>query len=75
MMQKEKAPPIRTTVTLDADLLATAQRFSGLAAPSAVVREALTRFVQSEAARRLAAMGGTDPDAWAAPRRRFGRGR
>jgi hypothetical protein len=34
------------------------------------VREALTRLVRNEAARRLAALGGSDPEAEAAPRRR-----
>ena len=63
---------MRTTVTLDDDLLAKAQEYTGIAEKSALLREALTRLVQREAARRLALMGGSCPDLVAPPRRRFG---
>jgi Arc/MetJ family transcription regulator len=62
---------MRTTITLDDDLIRTAQEYSGLKETSAVVRAALVAFVQREAARRLAALGGTDPSIQLVRRRRF----
>jgi Arc/MetJ family transcription regulator len=61
---------MRTTVTLDDELLATAQEYTGVAEKSALIREALKALVQREAARRLALLGGTEPDAKPIPRRR-----
>ncbi len=61
---------MRTTVTLDDDLVAKAMKYSGITERSALLREALQSLVSREAARRLIALGGSDPDAWAAPRRR-----
>lgn len=61
---------MRTTITIDDELLEKARRYSGLKETSAVVREALTAFIQREAGRRLAKLGGSDPNATAAPRRR-----
>lgn len=62
---------MRTTIAIDDQLFAKAQEFSGLTEKSAVIREALKAFVEREAARRLARMGGTQWDAKAPPRRRF----
>jgi Arc/MetJ family transcription regulator len=62
---------MRTTITLDDDLIAAAQEYTGIQEKSALVRAALTALVQREAARRLAKMGGTEPDLKLAPRRRF----
>ena len=62
---------MRTTIAIDDELFAKAQEYAGLTEKSAVVREALKAFVEREAARRLARMGGTQPDAEAPPRRRF----
>ena len=61
---------MRTTVNIDDELLANAREFSGIEETAAVLRHALKRYVQMEAGRRLAAMGGSDPTARAAPRRR-----
>jgi Arc/MetJ family transcription regulator len=61
---------MRTTVTLDDELLAKAQAYTGLTEKSAVLREALTALVQREAARRLARLGGTEPGMKRIPRRR-----
>jgi Arc/MetJ family transcription regulator len=63
-------PVMRTTVTLDDELMEKAAEYSGLSERSAIIREALKAFIAREAARRLAAMGGSDPTARAAPRRR-----
>jgi Arc/MetJ family transcription regulator len=61
---------MRTTITLDDDLISQARAYTGITEKAALVREALTRLVRGEAARRLAALGGSDPDATAGPRRR-----
>jgi Arc/MetJ family transcription regulator len=61
---------MRTTIAIDDELFAKAQEYAGITEKSAVVREALKAFVEREAARRLARLGGTEPDAKAAPRRR-----
>ena len=61
---------MRTTLTLDDDLVAKAQKYTGIEEKSALVRLALKRLIESEAARRLAALGGSDPEATLAPRRR-----
>ena len=62
---------MRTTVVLDDELLADAQEYSGIKEKSALLREALTALVEREALRRLALLGGSEPDAAAPPRRRF----
>ena len=61
---------MRTTLTIDDELLAQAQEYSGVKEKSALVNRALQEMVQREAARRLARLGGSDPDAKAPPRRR-----
>jgi len=61
---------MRTTIAIDDELFAKAQEFAGVSEKSAVVREALKAFVEREAARRLARMGGAVPGAKAPPRRR-----
>jgi Arc/MetJ family transcription regulator len=61
---------MRTTVTLDDDLLADAQRYTGITERSSLIREALTRLIQQEAARRLALLGGSQPGLKQIPRRR-----
>lgn len=62
---------MRTTLALDDELMAQAQAYTGLTEKSALVREALKALVEREAAERLIRLGGSDPDAKAAPRRRF----
>ncbi|MBM6575784.1 type II toxin-antitoxin system VapB family antitoxin [Microvirga sp. SRT01] len=61
---------MRTTLALDDALLARAQDLTGLREKSSLVREALRALIERESARRLALLGGSDPDATAAPRRR-----
>jgi Arc/MetJ family transcription regulator len=63
----------RTTVTLDDDLIRKAQAYTGVKEKSALIREALAQLVRREAARRLAALGGTMPDLQRIPRRRLPR--
>lgn len=59
---------MRTTIALDDDLIRKAEHYTGIKEKAALVRLALSRLVEQEAARRLAALGGSDPDAQAAPR-------
>lgn len=61
---------LRTTITLDEDLVRKAQNLTGLAEKSALVREALNALLEREASRRLAALEGTMPDLEDIPRRR-----
>ncbi|MFZ4605652.1 MAG: type II toxin-antitoxin system VapB family antitoxin [Caulobacter sp.] len=61
---------MRTTLTLDDDLLARAMELTGISEKSALVREALTALIQREAARRLALLGGSEPNLRDIPRRR-----
>ena len=61
---------MRTTVTLDAELLARVQQLCGDLERTALLKEALQALVQRESARRLAALGGSQPDLAPIPRRR-----
>jgi Arc/MetJ family transcription regulator len=61
---------MRTTLALDDDLVAKAEELTGLREKAPLVREALKALIERESARRLAMLGGTDPEAKAPPRRR-----
>lgn len=61
---------MRTTLALDDDLLAKAQAITGLQEESLVVREALKALIERESAKRLAHLGGSEPDLRMAPRPR-----
>ncbi len=61
---------MRTIVNLDDQLLAQAQELTGIKERSALLQEALTTLIAKESALRLARLGGSDPEASAAPRRR-----
>ena len=52
---------MRTTLVLDDDLLSSAQALTGLSEKTALVREALRALVQRESAKRLALLGGSEP--------------
>ena len=65
---------MRTTVALDDELLAKAKSYSGINETAALIREALKRLIEREAARRLARLGGTMPELKPIPRRRTRRG-
>ena len=53
---------MRSTVSLDDDLVRAAQRYSGLKERTALLREALKALIEREASRSLAALEGTMPD-------------
>ena len=61
---------MRTTVSLDDELLAKAQAITGVRERSDLIREALRALIQRESARRLARLGSSEPDLRPAPRRR-----
>ena len=61
---------MRTTVTLDAEVVEDLREGLGIPETGALIRRALVEMRQRLAADRLIALGGSDPDAWAAPRRR-----
>ncbi len=63
---------LRTTVTIDDDLLAMASELTGITDRETLLRDGLKTLVRVESARRLAALGGSDPHASSAPRRRHG---
>lgn len=60
---------MRTTLSLDDDLVQEAQRLTGTAEKSALVRQALRALIERESARRLAALAGSEPDLTAVGRR------
>ena len=61
---------MRTTIALDDDMLKKAQEYTGITEKTALVREALKALIERESARRLALLGGSEPDFVAPPRRR-----
>jgi Arc/MetJ family transcription regulator len=67
LMQEEH---MRTTVTLDDQLLKEAEELTGITERSRLIRDGLEALIQREAARRLARLGGTMPDFQDIPRRR-----
>jgi Arc/MetJ family transcription regulator len=63
---------MRTTLVLDDEQLTQAQALTGLKEKTALVREAFKALLERESARRLALLGGTEPDLRLPPRRRSG---
>ncbi len=61
---------MRTTINLDDELLAKATKLAGPLDRSALVSEGLKAFIERESARRLAKLGGSQPELASAPRRR-----
>jgi Arc/MetJ family transcription regulator len=65
---------MRTTVTVDDELIAAAESYTGIKEKPALIRHALKALVEREAAKRLARLGGSEPDLKPISRRRTGRG-
>ncbi|MDR2113989.1 MAG: type II toxin-antitoxin system VapB family antitoxin [Bifidobacteriaceae bacterium] len=61
---------MRTTATIDDSLFQQAIELTGETEPAALIRLAIESLVRIEAGKRLAELGGSDPLAAAAPRRR-----
>ena len=60
---------MRTTLNIDDQLLAEAQRITGVSEKVALVREGLRALIERESARRLARLGGSEPQLKPRPRR------
>ncbi len=61
---------MRTTLNLDDTLMERAQRLSGIRGKTAVLHAGLEALIERESARRLAALGGSEPRLRPIPRRR-----
>jgi Arc/MetJ family transcription regulator len=61
---------MRTTVNLDEELLEEAMRITGVQERTALIHEGLKALVSRENARRLALLGGSEPQLRPIPRRR-----
>ena len=60
---------MRTTLNIDDQLLEEAQRLTGVSEKVALVREGLRALIERESARRLARLGGSEPQLKPIPRR------
>jgi hypothetical protein len=63
---------MRTTLNLDDELIRRAAELTGRGEKSVLVRMGLEALIARESSRRLASLGGSDPTATSAPRRRPG---
>jgi len=61
---------MRTTLIIDDDLIDRAKRITGIKEKTALVRAGLEALIAREAARRLAALAGSEPNLRPIPRRR-----
>ena len=61
---------MRTTITLDDALVEKAKLLSGIAERSALINEALRALIARETSRRLARLGGSEPQLRPIPRRK-----
>lgn len=61
---------MRTTLNLDEKLLEDAHFMTGIKERTALIHEALRVLIAKEAGRRLARLGGSDPEATAPVRKR-----
>jgi hypothetical protein len=61
---------MRTTLILDEQMLERARELTGIREKTALVKAGLEALIAREAARRLAALGGTEPQLAPVPRRR-----
>jgi Arc/MetJ family transcription regulator len=66
---------MRSTLNIDDKLIEEARQLTGIQEKTALVRAALEALIAREVGRRLAALGGTQPDFEAGPRRRSKRTR
>ena len=61
---------MRTTMNIDDQLMDEAQRITGMTEKAALVREGLRALIERESARRLAQLGGSEPQLESVTRRR-----
>jgi Arc/MetJ family transcription regulator len=62
---------MRATISIDDHLLADATKYTGVSETPTIVRLALEALIQREAGRRLARLGGSEPDLEIPSRRRW----
>ena len=61
---------MKTTLNIDDKIMAKAARLTGIKEKTALVRRGLEALIAQESNRRLAALGGTEKNLKAVPRRR-----
>jgi hypothetical protein len=61
---------MRTTLIIEDELVDRARELTGIREKTALVRAGLEALIAREAAKRLAALGGSEPDLRPVPRRR-----
>ncbi len=61
---------MRTTINLDEQLLGEAQRITGMKERTALIHAGLRALIERESARRLARLGGSEPELAPVSRRR-----
>ena len=61
---------MRTTINIDEELLTKARKLTGINSRTDLVREGLRSLIERESARRLARLGGSQPQLEEIPRRR-----
>ncbi len=64
---------MRTTLNIDDDLYAQAVELTGVHEKTALVREGLHALIERESAKRLALLGGSEPDLMLIRRRQSGK--
>ena len=60
---------MRTTLNIDDKLLAEARLLTGIKEKTAIVRNGLQALIERESSRRLASLGGSEPNIEEVPRR------
>lgn len=60
---------LRTTINIDDQLYEEAARLTGMKEKTALIRESLRALIERESARRLAKLGGSEPQLNPIPRR------
>ncbi len=61
---------MRTTVNIDDELMKAAQKLTGIKEKAALLRAGLQALIEQESARRLALLGGSEPQLSSVSRRR-----
>jgi Arc/MetJ family transcription regulator len=61
---------MRTTLNIDDELLERAAELTGITQKTSLVREGLKALIQRESMRKLAKLGGSEPNLKSIPRRR-----
>lgn len=61
---------MRTTLNIDDELITEAQRLTGMSSKAELVRAGLLALIERESARRLAKLGGSEPQLQSVSRRK-----